>query len=441
MLFVLGRKWFDGFLRRHPSITIRKPEKISSASAKVSEADIRGWFTKISLYFDENNLTHILSDPRRIFNGDETSFYLHPTTKAVLASRGNRNVYEVEHANSHQNITVLFTFAADGSVVPPNIVVPMKRIPADVLRSFHRDWGVGKSDKGWMDIPNFEAYIERVFHPFLVKNSVDLPVIFFVDGHSSHTAVSVADLCLNLGIILVALYPNTTRITQPADVAIFKPLKDSWKSAVMDWKNEEVNDGQTLTLAHFGPVLRSAMDKGIKKESIVNGFRVCGLYPFNVENVDFSKCVAKKSSTVPLVSHTTANDEAAALVVNALPVPDNIIPLENHSMQRVEDVPIMLLSPMHVAESVIIPWTTINEALQCIGSARINQITSTTDLSEEQQVIRTLYDKLLKPFHYQNPQTVEIGNQNGNQASNNISNGSELAELTAGTIQNDVLHT
>lgn len=307
-----GYKWLKGFLKRHPLISLRTPEKISSASAKVSEGDIRGWFSKISDYFKEHDLSHILCDPRRIFNGDETSFFLHPTTKAVLASKGNKNVYEVEHANSHQNITVLFTFGADGSVVPPDIILPLKRIRLDILRTFKPDWGVGKSEKGWMDVENFELYIRNVFHPFLLKNSVPLPVIYFVDGHSSHTAVSVADLCLSLGIILVALYPNTTRIIQPADVAIFKSLKYAWKTAVIDWRNE--NDEETLTLLHFGTVLLNAMNKGIKKESIINGFKVCGLSPFDVENVDFSKCVAKTSSSVPTNNHTTAQGENVPII-------------------------------------------------------------------------------------------------------------------------------
>ncbi|XP_065092046.1 uncharacterized protein LOC135712887 [Ochlerotatus camptorhynchus] len=225
-----GRIWFNSFLQRHKSFSLRTPEAVSTASANVSECNIRSWFTNVDSYLEERNQSGILLDPSRVYNGDETSFFLHPKTKAVLAARGSRNVYEVEHANIHTNITVMFSFAADGSIVPSNIILPMQRIRADLLRTFPADWGIGKSAKGWMDAPNFELYIQKVFYPFLLKKGVTFPVLYFVDGHSFHMAVDVADLCLDLGIILIVLYPNTTQITQPADVAIFKPLKNAWKA-------------------------------------------------------------------------------------------------------------------------------------------------------------------------------------------------------------------
>ena len=38
------------------------------------------------------------------------------------------------------------------------------------------------------------------------------------------------------------------------------------------------------------PLLEKALKK-IPQSAIINGFRACGLYPCNVENVDFSKCL------------------------------------------------------------------------------------------------------------------------------------------------------
>lgn len=80
------------------------------ASATVSEPDIRSWFQKIMQYLRANGLEDVLTDPRRILNGDETGFPFDPVTKAVLASKGNRNVYLVQQADPKKNVTVLFTF-------------------------------------------------------------------------------------------------------------------------------------------------------------------------------------------------------------------------------------------------------------------------------------------------------------------------------------------
>ncbi|XP_062552010.1 uncharacterized protein LOC134217257 [Armigeres subalbatus] len=163
---------------------------------------------------------------------------------------------------------------------------------------------------------------------------------------------------------------------------------------------------------HFGPVLSNAMTNGIKKQSIVNGFRVCGLFPFNVENVDFSKCVAKTTSSAPPVIHTECvNSELSS--VNIPTIEETSIQSMDNSNKTIDNASFMLLSPLHVKESVLIPWTTIHEALECIGSTRILQMSSTITLNEDQQVIRTLYEKLLKPFHYQAPQVIEIENLNG----------------------------
>lgn len=375
-----GRKWLQSFLQRNPSITLRTPEAVSAASSKVSEADIRGWFTRITDYFEEQGLSQILGDPSRIYNGDETSFFLHPKTKAVLASVGNRNVYETEHADSHTNITVMFSFGADGSLVPPDVILPLKRIQPDTLRAFPKDWGIGKSDKGWMDVTNFMLYVRNIFYPFLVRKGVTMPIVYFVDGHSSHTGAEVADLCLNLNIILVALYPNTTRITQPADVSVFKPLKNAWRSAVSEWRGE--NSGEILSLKYFASVLQTAINRGIKKDSIVNGFRACGLFPFCADNVDYSKCLAKGSSHAPNTPTVSSNTRP----------PDHA---ETATGGHTDTT--TFTTPMYVSSAVLLPSTCVRKALDTIGDGRIRKLHTVNSLTEDEKVIRSLYDDLLKP--------------------------------------------
>ncbi|XP_065083734.1 uncharacterized protein LOC135705812 [Ochlerotatus camptorhynchus] len=219
----------------------------------------------------------------------------------------------------------------------------------------------------------------------------------------------------------------------PANVAIFKPLKYAWKKAVSDWRCE--NDGETLTLLHLGPVLQNAMNSGMKKESIINGFRVCGLYPFNVENVDSSKCIAKASSSVPSVCSYIAT-ESENVPINSSPAQlGTIFPTSNNSIEIIEDTLVMLISPLYVKKSVLIACTTINEAVESIGTAHLHRIMSTTDLTEDQQVIRSLYETLLKPFHYQIPQTIEILTLDGDPvALNDEQRETELVELSIDTL-------
>lgn len=68
--------WYKAFLKRHPIICERVPEAVTAASSRVSETDIRKWFLQIEVYLREENYFDILKDPKRIFNSDETYFYV-----------------------------------------------------------------------------------------------------------------------------------------------------------------------------------------------------------------------------------------------------------------------------------------------------------------------------------------------------------------------------
>ncbi|KAI4456571.1 homeobox-like domain superfamily [Holotrichia oblita] len=108
-----GEGWYRAFLKRHPALTHRTPEAVTSASSVVSEADIRKWFSSVEEYLKSKNQYHILKDPTRVFNGDESCFYLCPKNFKVTAPRGARNVYDVDSGQAKMNITVMFTFSAD----------------------------------------------------------------------------------------------------------------------------------------------------------------------------------------------------------------------------------------------------------------------------------------------------------------------------------------
>lgn len=129
----------------------------------------------------------------------------------------------------------MFTFSASGLVIKPMTIYPYKRIPEKVALSVPTGWGIGRSDTGWMTAAVFHDFIENVFYPGLMENNITLPVILFVDGHKTHVTIEVSELCRRLKIHLIALYPNATRILQPADVAAFRPLKVGWRKGLREW--------------------------------------------------------------------------------------------------------------------------------------------------------------------------------------------------------------
>lgn len=286
-----GDGWYKSFLRRHPTLVERQPEGVTSASANVSGKDIEMWFKQIENYLQEHEYFDILQDPTRVYNSDETNFQLCPKTKNVIAPRGTRNVYEVDRGQAKSTLTVLFTFSASGETTPPMVIFPYKRLPQNICDSVPKHWGIGATPNGWMKVELFYEYISKVFYKHLEATNVTFPVILFVDGHSTHLNYKVSELCKKLGIILICLYPNSTRVLQPADVSAFKPLKCLWKKAVLNWRRE--NSAAALTKDKFGYILESALTH-LKPQVVRNGFRACGLYPWDKNAVDYSKCLGKK---------------------------------------------------------------------------------------------------------------------------------------------------
>ncbi|XP_022833931.1 uncharacterized protein LOC111361769 isoform X1 [Spodoptera litura] len=295
-VFKNGEKWYKLFLQRHPNISVRTPEAVTAASAAVSENDVRGWFSQIEDYLKENDLFDILEDSSRVFNGDETNFLLCPKTGIVLAPKGEKNVYEIDNALAKTSLTVMFTFCAHGDLTPPMVIFPNKRLSADITSKVPSNWGIGLSDNGWMKAEVFHDYIESVLHPHLIKKGTKFPIILFVDGHKTHLTFAVSELCKKLEIVLIALYPNCTRLLQPADVSAFKPLKSGWQKTVLEWRRN--NPSVALTKNNFVPLLDKTIKNTISASTVINGFRATGICPWNVNAVDYTKCLRK--ANIPL---------------------------------------------------------------------------------------------------------------------------------------------
>nr|CAH7740421.1 unnamed protein product [Callosobruchus chinensis] len=154
-----GQKWYLGFLKRHPEISLREAEAINKARAVVTEESIRKWFSELQLFLMSNNLMEVMEDPTRIFNGDESGFSLCPKSGKVLAPKGFKNLYKITTGKEKENITVFMMFSADGAVCPPFVVFPYVRPPKALVKSMPPRWVLGRSEKGWMTTEAFYEYL------------------------------------------------------------------------------------------------------------------------------------------------------------------------------------------------------------------------------------------------------------------------------------------
>lgn len=149
-----------------------------------------------------------------------------------LIHRGDKTAYNFVSNDEKECLTTLITANVAGMLKPPMIMFNYERIPAHISSLMPQGWGIGKSESGWMTGQSFYEFVANIFHPWIIANNIRLPVVLFVDGHSSHLTLELSNFCVENKIELIALYPNATHILQPMDVAVFHPLKNGWKIGV-----------------------------------------------------------------------------------------------------------------------------------------------------------------------------------------------------------------
>ena len=288
-----GHFWFHGFMRRNPLFTECSAETLTGARASVTEGAIRKWFSDIHTYVvDEEHAGDVFQDPERIFNFDESNFLLARKKGNVLGPVNYKSFLQSSRENDKEGLTVLMEYSATGKIAPPMIVYAYEQhIPRDVaeaVASVDPTWAVGRSDTGWMTSLTFYDYMSQVFEPWLTANQIPTPILVYADGHKSHLSLEIAEFCTEKQILLIALYLNSTHLLQPLDVSVFKSLKSLWTTAKNKWK--AANPLENITKKTFPKVFKEAVDQ-VSIGTIVNGFQKTGLYPFDQEKVDYSKCV------------------------------------------------------------------------------------------------------------------------------------------------------
>lgn len=288
-----GRKWYRGFLNRHPDLAVRTCQPLTSSRSEITERKIRNWHQEVRSYLESNvpDVLKLLDDPNRIYNLDETAFYLTPKSDKVLTSKGSKSVHFRCRNDEKECVTTLVIGSASGLVPPPMIMHTQKRIPFSIVKNTPSSWGLGRSDSGWMTGETFYEFIANVFYTWLLEKSIPFPVLLYVDGYRSHLTLNVSEFCSEHNIILVALYPNATHILQPLDVAVFRPLKLQWKRAVYDWR--ALNNEAKVRKEDFARILEQALLKTNMASNLASGFRVCGLYPFDANAIPYAKLLVQ----------------------------------------------------------------------------------------------------------------------------------------------------
>jgi hypothetical protein len=266
------RKWAKLFMDRH-FLKSRKSEVISKSAAMVSLADLTYWHRHCTNYFQDNGYAHILRDPSRVINLDETGMSVTYKDGKVIVDQCQSVSYTQGVGDDKQQYTSLCGIVADGTSITPYILYKYEKMPQrvkdDIKRSKLRHF---KTASGWMTEEAFQFYLEHVLWEELDKKGTIFPVIVFVDGHRSHVGRETSELCSRLKIILVALYPNSTHILQPLDVGVFRALKEAWSRYLRQNQNSSFDfklDSSNFA-THYSKVYYEAVTAPVDYSSTVS---------------------------------------------------------------------------------------------------------------------------------------------------------------------------
>ena len=294
-----SKNWVTRFLDRNPCLATRTAENLGFQRAVITKERLLLWFEDLKTYlFSEHSLdaTEFLSEENasRIFNLDESGFALQGTNSRlkVVALKGCKNVHRLGSDNKEQ-ITVLACVSAKDEFLKPLVIFPGVRDPKPNFSGVNSDdFDIGKSKNGWMTSEVFFTWLSSIFYPS-VKDTVQFPIIIFLDGHSSHYTLPVSDFCRDHDIIVYLLPPHASHILQPLDVSVFGPLKKKWNESINTFKETfHVAVTRSNFLQVFDPAWKSVTVGSTKAKA---GFRTCGLVPFDPSAVKYEKLLDRKA--------------------------------------------------------------------------------------------------------------------------------------------------
>lgn len=147
-----------------------------------------------------------------------------------------------------------------------------------------------------------EQWFKTVFLP---NCGNERPQLLILDGHGSHETLGLLELAAQEGIHVLALPPHTTHFLQPLDRSVFGPFNKAYNKFCSDFLSKSAMN--IINKWTFPSLFKSAQEEGITSETIVSGFRACGIYPFNPHAIPESAYLPSLAYDVPQYPVTTPN--------------------------------------------------------------------------------------------------------------------------------------
>ena len=340
-----GKDWVRNFLARH-NLTVRQP--LSTSIARFSGFNRK----QVERFFEifKESLTSKAYTPARLWNMDETGLSTVQKPGKILAAKGARQVGKATSDERGTLVTLICACSAAGVFLPPMFVFPRKRMVESLMNGAPPQSVGYASQSGWSDAQLFMKWLAH-FADF-TNASPDNPQLILLDGHHSHKTLEAVEFCREKGIELISFPPHCTHKLQPLDRTYFKALKASFNQEADNWMVS--NPGQRITVHNMAALSGKAFLRTALPEKAVNGFKICGLEPFDpnvftdtdfegvletdeprdVDLLTTTDGMPARDAGAPDVREGTLQEETEVHQAQNEPTPSCIPPLDDSSDQR-----------------------------------------------------------------------------------------------------------
>jgi hypothetical protein len=268
-----GKDWMSNFMRRHPSLSLRKPEATSLARASGFNKTVVEKF--YNLLREVMRVHNFRAD--RIYNVDETGMSTTQVPAKIIARKGLKQVGKIVSQERGKNITVTCCVNACGHYVPPMFIFPRVRAKPELIDEAPSGSLAQYQSNGWMSHELFLVWIKHFCNH--VKPTAEDPVLLLLDNHCSHISFDVVEYARSHHIEMLSFPPHCSHKLQPLDRCIFGPLKSSYSKACDDWM--ATNPGRPLTEYQVAGRFSIAYMNAATIKNAVSSFECTGIFPLN----------------------------------------------------------------------------------------------------------------------------------------------------------------
>ncbi|XP_066600972.1 uncharacterized protein [Prorops nasuta] len=322
-----GQHFYYDFIKRHPEISLRKPESTSIMRAVgFNKPQVDRFFENLKNLYDKFNF-----GPSNIFNCDETGVSTVHKQMKVMTLKVNRQVGKLTSAERGKNVTVLFCMSAAGYFIPPYFIFPRQRVNERLMINAPSNSIAMAQPNGWMNADFFFKMDSTLY------------------GHCSHKSLAVITYAKDNHVHMLSTPPHTTHKLQPLDRVFMKPFKDAYSEACGSWMR--ANAGLRITEYEIAGMVAQAFTLVARLEIAKSGFLCTGIMPYNpnvFNNLDYlpstvTDVPAKDKESVesqPSTSSTIVDE-----IHKVSPVPDASARRITNRRRKAEKSEILTSSP------------------------------------------------------------------------------------------------